>query len=64
MKRKQLVNNHQRMVFVVFYAGGEKPPVVVGVYEDYLEAQRKQEEKPTEYMVFIAPLYPMPELEP
>ena len=58
------MNNHQKMVFVVMHISPTKPPVVVGVYEDYREAQGKQEEQPDQFAVFIAPFYLAPPLEP
>lgn len=58
------MNNHQKMVFVVLHISNTKLPAVVGVYEDYQEAQDKQEEQPDQFAVFIAPLYFAPPLEP
>jgi len=52
------------MVFVVLHISNTKLPAVVGVYEDYQEAQNKQEEQPEQFIVFIAPLHLAPPLEP
>lgn len=63
-KKYKKVNNHQRMVFVVMYVALDHGSVVVGVYDDYRDADDKRQEEPERFMITIAPYYSSPPMEP
>lgn len=58
------MNNHQRMVFVVMHVALDHGSVIVGVYDDFRDADDKRQEEPERFMVTIAPYYPAPLMEP
>jgi hypothetical protein len=58
------MNSHQRTVFVVLYVALDHGSVVVGVYDDYRDADDKRQEEPERFMITIAPYYPAPLMEP
>lgn len=58
------MNNHQRMVFVVMYVALDHGSVIVGVYDDFRDADDKRQEEPERFTITIAPYYPAPLMEP
>lgn len=52
------------MVFVVLYVALDHGSVVVGVYDDYRDADDKRQEEPERFMITLAPYYPAPLMEP
>ena len=69
MKRKTgseapQMNNHQRMVFVVYWITPSHPAAIVGVYDDYRDAEDKQAEQPEQFVIQIAPYFPTLPTEP
>jgi hypothetical protein len=52
------------MVFVVMYVALDHGSIVVGVYDDYRDADDKRQEEPERFMITIAPYYPSPPMEP
>ena len=58
------MNNHQRMVFVVYWIKPDRPVTIAGVYDDYRDAQDKQAEQPEQFAIQVVPYFPAPPLEP
>lgn len=58
------MNNHQRTVFVVMYIARDNGSVVVGVYDDYRDADDKRQEEPERFVIALAPYFPSPPMEP
>ena len=58
------MNNHQRTVFVVMYIARDNSSVIVGVYEDYRDADDKRQEEPERFVIALAPYFPSPPMEP
>ena len=58
------MNNHQRTVFVVMYIARDNGSVIVGVYEDYRDADDKRQEEPERFVIALAPYFPSPPMEP
>ena len=58
------MNNHQRTVFVVMYIARDNGSVIVGVYEDYRDADDKRQEEPERFIIALAPYFPSPPMEP
>ena len=58
------MNNHQRTVFVVMYIARDNGSVIVGVYEDYRDADDKRQEEPERFIIALAPYVPSRPTEP
>jgi hypothetical protein len=58
------MNNHQRTVFVVMYIARDSGSVIVGVYDDYRDADDKRQEEPERFVIALAPYFPSPPMEP
>lgn len=58
------MNNHQRTVFVVMYIARDNGSVIVGVYDDYRDADDKRQEEPERFVIALAPYFPSPPMEP
>ena len=58
------MNNHQRTVFVVMYIARDNSSVIVGVYDDYRDADDKRQEEPERFVIALAPYFPSPPMEP
>lgn len=58
------VNDHRHMVYVVLHVSLDHGSVVVGVYEDENEAKSKREEQPEQFVIYIAPYFAAPMMEP
>lgn len=58
-----MFKNYHKSVFVVLYVTSDGVSVV-GVYDDYRDADDKRQEEPEKFIVTIAPHYPAPIMEP
>lgn len=52
------------MAFVVYWIKPDHPIAIVGVYDDYRDAEDKCAEQPEQFAVHIAPYYPSLPTEP
>jgi hypothetical protein len=58
-----VIKNYHKSVFVVLHIALDGVSVV-GVYDDYRDADDKRQEEPEKFTVTIAPYYPAPMTEP
>jgi len=58
------MNNHQRMLFVVLHVGRDHKTAVIGIYDDFRDADDKRQEKHEQFIITIAPYFPSPPMEP
>ena len=58
------MNNHQRMLFVVLHVGRDYKTAVIGVYDDFRDADDKRQEEPEQFIITLAPYYPALLMEP
>ena len=58
------MNNHQRMVFVVYWIKPDRPVSIVGVYDDAHDAKERQADQPEQFAIQVVPYFPTPPLEP
>ena len=58
------MNNHQRMVFVVYWIKPDRPVSIVGVYDDAHDAKERQADQPEQFAIQVVPYFPAPPLEP
>ena len=52
------------MLFVVLHIGRDYKTTVIGIYDDYRDADDKRLEQPEEFIITLAPYYPAPMMEP
>jgi hypothetical protein len=58
------MHDHARMLFIVCWCRSDATVDLVGAFEDYRDAERKQKERPELYEIQLVPYYPSPPLEP
>jgi hypothetical protein len=51
-------------LFIVCWCRSDATVDLVGAFEDYRDAERKQKERPELYEIQLVPYYPSPPLEP
>jgi hypothetical protein len=59
-----MVRSCDDAVFVVLYVTHDGGVSIVGVYDDYRDADDKRQEEPEKFTITIAPYYPAPMTEP
>lgn len=52
------------MLFVVLHVGRDHKTAVIGIYDDFRDADDKRQEEPERFMITIAPYFPSPPMEP
>lgn len=63
-QRRLRMKNHEKMVFVVMHISAAHGPAILGVYDDYRDADDKRQEEPEQFIVTIAPYFPARMMEP